>query len=128
MVDHVTGKNELVARFIRAFPFGIYDDIKDQLKELNDLYFECIKDLIDCVTLMETNFNEAFEKTFEIESDRRNAKKLKYRIFEKLYQKKDNVLQIYLTSKLVSYTYDVIGAAEEISDYLRGLIIKYPSK
>jgi len=77
---------------------------------------------------MESNFEEAFEKTFEIESDRRNAKKLKYRIFDKLYQKKDNVLQIYLTSKLVAYTYDVLDAAEDIADYLRGLIIKYPSK
>ena len=128
MVDHMTGKNELVARFIRAFPFGIYDDIKEQFKEFNELYLECIKDLIDCVSLMESNFEEAFEKTFEIESDRREAKKLKYRIFDKLYQKKDNVLQVYLTSKLIAYTYDVIDAAEEISDYLRGLIIKYPSK
>lgn len=128
MVDTMTGKNELVARFIRAFPFGIYDDLKEQLRELNKLYFKGIEDTIACVTLMETNFNEAFEKTFEIESDRRNAKKLKYRIFDKLYQKKDNVLQIYLTSKLVAYTYDVLDAAEDIADYLRGLIIKYPSK
>ena len=128
MVDHMTGKNELVARFIRAFPFKIYEDIKEQMKGLNALYYSCIEDLIDCVSLMETNFDEAFKKTFEIESDRRNAKKVKYRILTKLYQKKDNVLQIYLTSKLVSYTYDVISAAEEISDFLRGLIIKYPSK
>ncbi len=128
MVDHMTGKNELLARFIRAFPFGIYDDIKEQLIEFNGLYHECIKDLIDCVILMETNFDEAFEKTFEIELDRRTAKKMKYRMFDKLYQKKDNMLQIYLTSKLIAYTYDVVDAAEGISDYLRGLIIKYPSK
>jgi len=128
MVDKMTGKNELVARFIRAFPFSIYDDIKEQLTEFNELYYECIKDLIDCVTLMETNFDGAFQKTFEIESDRRNAKKLKYRMFDKLYKKKDNMLQIYLTSKLIAYTYDVVDAAEDISDYLRGLIIKYPSK
>ena len=128
MVDHMTGKNELVARFIRAFPFDIYEDIKEQMAELNSLYYSCIEDLIDCVSLMETNFDKAFEKTFEIESDRRNAKKLKYRILTILYQKKDDVLKIYLTSKLISYTYDVISAAEEISDFLRGLIIKYPSK
>lgn len=128
MVDHMTGKNELVARFIRAFPFSIYDDLKEQMRELNKLYLQGIEDTIDCVSLMEAGFDKAFEKTFEIESDRRNAKKLKYRIFDKLYQKKDNVLQIYLTSKLVAYTYDVLDAAEDIADYLRGLIIKYPSK
>ena len=128
MIDKMTGKNEFVARYIRAFPFDIYDDVKDQVRLLCELYFSGIEGLIDCATLMETDFNAAYKKTFEIESNRRDAKKMKFRILDKLYQKKDNFLQVYLTSKLVSYIYEVLNSAEEISDYLRGLVIKYPSK
>lgn len=128
MIDKMTGKNEFVARFLRAFPFNIYDDIKDHVTELNGLFLSGIEELVNCTSLMETNFNEAFNKTFEIETKRREAKKVKFRILDKLYQKTDNFLQVYLTSKLVSYIYEVINAAEGISDYMRGLIIKYPSK
>jgi len=41
---------------------------------------------------------------------------------------KDDPTKVYLTSKLVTYMYDIVSWVEETSDYLRGLIIKYPSK
>ncbi len=128
MIDHMTGKNEFVARFLEASPFKLYADVKKPFKEIVQLYLEGIEELISCVKLMETNFSGAYKKTFEIENKRREAKIKKFDVIENLFKKKGDDLRIYITSKLVSYIYEVLDAAEEISDYLRGLIIKYPSK
>ncbi|MFX1236237.1 MAG: DUF47 family protein [Promethearchaeota archaeon] len=128
LVDNVTGKNEFVARFLEVIPFKLYADVKSEFKELIMLYMECLNELISCVKLMETDFTGAYKQTFAIETKRREAKIIKFNILENLFKKKGDDLRIYITSKLVSYVYEVLDAAEDVSDYLRGLVIKYPSK
>jgi uncharacterized protein Yka (UPF0111/DUF47 family) len=87
-----------------------------------------MQELIETLELMETDFDAAYEKTFEIEATRREARKIKFELLEVLYKKTDNAIKIYLTSKLITYLYDIISHVEDIADYLRGLIIKYPSR
>ncbi|MBN1802465.1 MAG: DUF47 family protein [Candidatus Lokiarchaeota archaeon] len=128
MIDHMTGKNEILARFLESIPFKLYADVQEPFKEIVQLYLEGVKELISCAKLMETDFTGAYKKTFEVENKRREAKNKKFDILEDLYKKKGDDLRIYVTTKLVSHIYKVLDAAEEISDYLRGLIIKYPSK
>ncbi len=124
----IVGRCELVARFLQVFPFDIYKDIIDGIADLNQKFLNISEELIKCLELVENNFDEAYKKTFEIESMRRNAREIKFNITGILYKKKGDDLRIYLTSKLVQHIYEIINNAEEISDYLRGLIIKYPSK
>lgn len=128
LVDKMTGKNEFVARFMEVLPIKLYADVKADFKELVQLYLEGVEELISCVKLMETDFTTAYKKTFVVETKRREAKIKKFDMLENLFKKKGDDLRIYLTSKLISYLYEVLDAAEEVSDYLRGLIIKYPSK
>ena len=47
---------------------------------------------------------------------------------KQLYEKKDDALKVYITEDIVSKMFDIVAIAEDFSDYLRGLIIKYPSK
>jgi len=124
----IVGRCEFVARFLQIFPFDIYKDLIDDIINLNQKFFQIGEELIKCLELVENNFDEAYKKTFEIESMRREARAIKFSIMGILYKKKGDDLRIYLTSKLVQYIYEIINNAEEISDYLRGLIIKYPSK
>ncbi|MFX1275942.1 MAG: DUF47 domain-containing protein [Promethearchaeota archaeon] len=124
----IVGLCEFVARFLRVFPFEIYKDLIDEIKAINQKFFDSTSELIKCLDLIEMDFNLAYKKTFEIESIRREAREIKFTIMEILFKKKGDDLRVYLTSKLVQYIYDIINNAEEISDYLRGLIIKYPSK
>ncbi|GAI18243.1 unnamed protein product, partial [marine sediment metagenome] len=84
--------------------------------------------LIDCIGLMETDFNAAYKKTFNIESLKRKARHSKYDILEIIYKKKEEALRVILTSNLTNQIFDLIGMTEEISDYLRGLILKYPNQ
>ncbi|MFX1377656.1 MAG: DUF47 family protein [Promethearchaeota archaeon] len=128
-LDFVSDGSEELAMGLKVYPFDLFDDIRDKVKILNDLYQETIDTLIDMVNLMETDFKTAYQKSFHIETLKRSAREAKYNILEKIYQKpKEKSLRVYLTSKICIKMFDMIIRAEEISDFLRSLIVKYPSK
>lgn len=128
MIDTVNDKMEFFARYLKVNPFKLYEDIKDEFRELCNACTQSVEELINCAILIETNFDGAYEVTFRIEDLKRKARTAKFDLLEKLYQMEDNPLKVYLTSKLVTYIYEIASWAEETSDYLRGLIIKYPSR
>ncbi|MFX1297809.1 MAG: DUF47 family protein [Promethearchaeota archaeon] len=128
-LDIVSDKSEELARGLQVFPFDCYSDIKEDLKTLNNTYEETIQLLIEMIKLMESDFKAAFEKSFAIETLKRNGRVSKYKILGLIYKKSgEKSLQIYLTSKICIKLFDMITMAEEISDFLRSLIVKYPSK
>ena len=128
-IDLVSDDSEELARGLKVFPFDLYDDIKDNMQKLNDLYDKTVEKLVEMIALMETDFNGAYDKSFEIEHLKRESREVKYNILDVIYQKSDaRSLQIYLTSKICIKLFDMIKRAEEISDFLRSLIVKYPSK
>ena len=127
-LDDIADKSEGLARHMKIYPFEIYEDIKEEMTHLNNLTLESIKNLIECVKLMETNFSTAYTNTLKSEEFKREARNSKYKLLEIIYKKKDDALKSVITAGLVSKLFDVVAMAEEFSDYLRGLIIKYPSK
>jgi len=128
MIDTVNDKMEFFARFLEVYPFKLYKEIKDEFKDLYSACSQAIEVLVDCTILIETDFDGAYKKTFEIEERKREARTAKFNLLGKLYKMTDDPIKVYLTSKLVTYMYDIVSWVEETSDYLRGLIIKYPSK
>ena len=128
LIDTVNDKIEFIARFLGTNPFDIYEDTAEPFGQLNDLALESVKELIDCAILLDTSFDQAYEKTFKIEEIKRTARKLKFSLIEQLFKKADNDLKVYIASKLVTYLYEIVSFVEEISDFLRGLIIKYPRR
>ncbi len=127
-LDDIADKSEGLARHMKIYPFEIYQDIKEEMTTLNNITLESIKNLIEVVALMETDFSTALTKTFRSEEFKREARNSKYKILEIIYTKTDDALKSVITANLVSKMFDIIAMAEEFSDYLRGLIIKYPSK
>jgi hypothetical protein len=78
---------------------------------------------------METDFKIAYDKSFQIETLKRSGREAKYNILGIIYQKpEEKSLRVYLTSKICIKIFDMIVRAEEISDFLRSLIVRYPSK
>ena len=128
MIDSVNDKMEFFSRFLKTVPFKLYSELKDDFSELCSACSQSVEELINCATLLETDFESAYKITFKIEGHKRNARKAKFDLLEKLYKMDDNPIKIYLTSKIVTYLYDIGSWVEETSDYLRGLIIKYPSR
>lgn len=128
MVDEALGKVEFIARFLKIYPFDLYEDISEDFERMCDTCFGLIKMLIESLELMETNFDGAYEKTIEIEKIRREARQLRYSLLETIYKKTEEPTRVLLTSKLVNNVYNVIAWIEDIGDYLRGLIIKYPTR
>jgi predicted phosphate transport protein (TIGR00153 family) len=127
-IDTVNDKMEFFARFLKVNPFKLYEDIKDEFRALCNACTKSVEELINCAILIETDFDGAYKITFTIEELKREARTAKFDLLEKLYHMEDNPLKVYLTSKLVTYIYEIASWAEETSDYLRGLIIKYPSR
>ncbi|MFX1373963.1 MAG: DUF47 family protein [Promethearchaeota archaeon] len=128
-LDIVSDKSEDLARNLQVFPFDCYDEVKEAIKKLNDIYEEIIKLLIKMINLMETDFKAAYDKSFEIEALKRKGREAKFNILNVIYQKsEEKSLKIYLTSKICIKLFNMISNAEEISDFLRSLIVKYPSK
>ncbi|MHA1804500.1 MAG: DUF47 family protein, partial [Promethearchaeota archaeon] len=127
-LDRISDESEDLAHLLRIYPFVFYEDIKEPLKNINDLCLDVMKELAELVSLMERDFKTAYQKTFYIENLKRKARNFKYHVLEDIYKKTDKTLMIYLTAKIIIKLYDMIVHAEEISDYLRSLIIKYPNK
>ncbi len=128
-LDIISDRSEELARGLLVFPFNLYDDIKEEMEKLNDTYEETVKLLIEMINLMETDFKTAYEISFNIETLKRSGRDSKFKILGVIYKKsEEKSLQIYLISKICIKLYDMIERAEEISDFLRSLIVKYPSK
>lgn len=128
MIDSVNDKMEFFARFLDVYPFKLYEEIKEEFRSMCSACAQSVEQLLDCAILIETDFDGAYKKTFEIEESKREARKVKFNLLGKLYKMKDDPTKVYLTSKLVTYLYDIVSWVEETSDYLRGLIIRYPSR
>ncbi len=128
MIDSVNDKMEFFSRFLGVYPFKLYKEIKDEFTNLYSACSQAVEELVNCAILIETDFNGAYKITFEIEERKREARTAKFNLLKKVYKMTDDPTKVYLTSKLVTYMYDIISWVEETSDYLRGLIIKYPSK
>lgn len=128
MIDSVNDKMEFFARFLDVYPFKLYEEVKEEFKALYSACSQSVEQLVDTAMLMETDFDGAYKKTFQIEERKREARTAKFNLLGKLYKMKDDPTKVYLTSKLVTYIYDIISWVEETSDYLRGLIIRYPSR
>jgi uncharacterized protein Yka (UPF0111/DUF47 family) len=128
MIDSVNDKMEFFARFLKVVPFKLYKEIKEEFRELCSACAQSVEELINCATLIETDFDGAYNITFKIEELKRKARTAKFNLLEKLYKMDDNPTKVYLISKLVTYIYEIGSWTEETSDYLRGLIIKYPSR
>jgi len=128
-LDIVSDNSEELARGLKVYPYELFDDIKSDMKTINDLYQETIESLVEMVNLMEMDFKTAYQKSFHIETLKRSAREAKYKILGLIYQKlQEKSLRVYLTSKICIKIFDMIVRAEEISDFLRSLIVKYPSK
>ena len=127
-LDKIVNRFEYLSRYIQVYPFEIYPELRESLNSLNKLSFETINQLLNCTLLMETSFSGAYEITFDIEQIKRDAHNLKFKMLDTIFSKKDEALRVNLTWKIISLLYDIISAAEEISDFLRELIIKYPNR
>ncbi|MFX1312753.1 MAG: DUF47 family protein [Promethearchaeota archaeon] len=128
-LDIISDKSEDLARCLNVYPLSLYDDIKDDLKELNNIYKETVDILIEMIRLMETDFKSAYQISFNIESLKRRGRESKFKILGIIYQKsEEKSMRVYLTSKICIKLFDIVVRAEEISDFLRSLIVKYPSK
>lgn len=127
-LDKILNKSEYLSRYLQIYPFKIYPEIREDLKLYNKLSFDIVNQLLNCSLLMESSFSGAYEITFEIEKLRKQAHNLKFKLLGIIFKKTDEPLRVNLTWKIVSLIYDIISWSEEISDFLRGLIIKYPSR
>jgi len=127
-IDTTNDKMEFFARFLGVYPFKLYKEVKDEFKNLCNACAQAVEELVNCAILIETDFDGAYKKTFEIEEKKREARTAKFNLLSRLYKMTDDPTRVYLTSKLVTYLYDIVSWVEETSDYLRGLIIKYPSR
>jgi uncharacterized protein Yka (UPF0111/DUF47 family) len=127
-LDKIVNKSEFISRYLQVNPFKIYPEIKADLKEYIKLYYNSVNQLLNLTILMETSFKGAYEITFDIERLRMESHNLKFKMLEVVFKKIDEPLRVNLVWKLISLIYDVISWCEETSDFLRGLIIKYPSR
>lgn len=127
-LDTIIDKIELVARFLKVYPFKAPDIIIDIFKKYNELFSKAVKSLIKCSEIIEYDFKEAYAQASDVEEYRRNAYDLRFKLLEIIFTKIKDPVKVDLTSQLISLVYDVIARCEEVSDYFRGLIVKYPHK
>ncbi|MHA1269180.1 MAG: DUF47 domain-containing protein [Candidatus Helarchaeota archaeon] len=126
-LDKVMNIGELIARTLQIYPFNIDPDIKDNFDKLNESFINTMDALIKASSLIETDFDATRDQISLIASLRRKAHDLKFQILSDSYKEIKNALEIKLFDDIISLVYETISKAEEISDFLYGLIVKYPS-
>ena len=67
MIDTANDRMEFFARFLAVYPFKLYKEIKDEFSSLCSSCAQSVEELVNCATLIETDFDGAYKKTFEIE-------------------------------------------------------------
>jgi len=81
-LDIISDTSEDLARGLEVYPFSLYDDIKEDLKELNNIYIKTINTLIEMIKLMETDFKAAYKNSFDIETLKRRGRESKFKILD----------------------------------------------
>jgi len=124
-IDIVHDCIEYAARTIQTHPIKSYDPITVPFKQFTHDLAEVVKALAGAVMLAEDDLHKTIEATRMIESLRRSARDHSFEIMAEILKSELSTLDKVLLYSTIEYMLDILDRAEEASDFLRTIAIKY---
>ena len=124
-VDDVADKAELVARLLLIEHLKIPQSLDKYFKELMGTVLEVANHLKDAVLQLDLNLDNAIAHATKVELLREKARQIEFKLIEKLFSRKANVLELILLKELISLIGAVADKSEEAADRVISLAVKY---
>mgnify|MGYP001597200200 CR=1 FL=1 len=124
-VDDVADKAELVARLLLIERLEIPQSLDKYFKELMGTVLEVANHLKGAVLQLDLNLDNAIASATKVELLREKARQIEFKLIEKLFSRKTNVLELILLKELISLIGAVADKSEEAADRVISLAVKY---
>ncbi|MFX1293856.1 MAG: DUF47 domain-containing protein [Promethearchaeota archaeon] len=124
-IDYILDRIEYCARTIQTHPIKTYAPIAKDFKKYSNDLAEIVKTLSGAINMAETDLKKAIEATKLIESLRRSARSHSFEIMKDILKFEFSNLEKILLYTTTKYLLGILDKAEEVSDFLRKIAIKY---
>ena len=129
MNDNVADAAEKTARVLKAyFPAlrRIDKDMKYQIWQLSRKMTELAEHLANSLELLADDFEGAFKEAKMVETMRRDIRHKGFDLIEQLFKEEKNDISIaLLTKEIILNLVNVANVAEDTSDFVTAIVIKY---
>ena len=122
LVDFIQGALERMIMYKATEPIH---GARELIRILNDCVL-LIKESIDCLSSIKTNFKDIMINTDRIHSLETEGDRLYRQEVAKLFEEEDiNPIEIIKWKEILEHLEDAIDRCEDLSDTLKGVILKY---
>ena len=121
LVDFIQGALERMIMYKAAEPIH---GARELIKILNDCVL-IIKESIDCLSSIKTNFKNIMINTDRIHNLETEGDKLYRQEVAKLFEEDINPVEIIKWKEILEHLEDAIDRCEDLSDTLKGVVLKY---
>jgi predicted phosphate transport protein (TIGR00153 family) len=124
-IDVVHDLIEYTARTIQTHPIKSYEPVSTHFKQFTNDLIEVVKALAGAVNLAEDDLQKTIEATRMIEELRRAARNHSFEMMRDILKAELLPLDKFLFYSSTEYMLSILDCAEEASDFLRTIAIKY---
>lgn len=125
-IDDIADRSELVVRLLKSEKIESPQKLRRTIKSLADLIEECTEKLAHSVRLLKSDLNKAVEAARKVELMRENVRECEFLLIERLFsESKNNTFNMLLVKEIISLMGQVADKAEEASDRVIALAVKY---
>lgn len=124
-IDNVHDRIEYCARTIKTHHIKSYEPVSTHFKKYSNDLAEVIKTLSGAVEIAEEDLEKTIEATRLVESLRRSARNHSFEIMDAIVQYKFEATEKILLYNTVTNLLKILDEAEQTSDFLRKIAIKY---
>ncbi|NLL51587.1 MAG: DUF47 family protein [Peptococcaceae bacterium] len=121
LVDFIQGALERMIMYKAVLPIH---GARELIKILNDCVL-IIKESIDCLSSIKTNFKNIMINTDRIHNLETEGDKLYRQEVAKLFEEDINPVEIIKWKEILEHLEDAIDRCEDLSDTLKGVVLKY---
>jgi len=124
-VDDIADKAEIVAKLLSIYKPKIPPKIAPNLLELSAKTLQTVMMLRDAIIALEKNLENAKEKADLTEKLREDTRAIEFTLLEKIFASKEKDMTKIILRDLISLTAKIADNAEEASDFVAMLSVKY---
>lgn len=124
-LDDISDEMEIVARFFQVYPYTFHEDLKGDMEKLGKEVADVVRKLVYTVQMLFDDFSKVQGASDAVQSERREAREAQWAAMEKLFSLELHAKDYLMINNLIRMLLKVADKAEEFSDEIDALAIKY---
>jgi len=124
-IDEIADEMEIVGRQFQIFDFSFPDELQNDYIGLAEAIANVVASLVDHVVFLFKDFKMSHPAWIHVQDERRNAREMHWTLQSKLLSLDLDFKHLLMLRALVKILINVVDKAEDFSDNLNALAIKY---